>query len=130
MKVIKASRPNKDAYYSDLAVYHGVLHIYLEDVLVELDEDYELNYYEDDDSWASGSDNGNWYDGNTGNVVLTQQQVLNRVLYALQEGISEEPGIYSINTEFTIPYTMKDNGLVDIVHSDCEFYNLSVDEVY
>ena len=130
MKIIKASRPDKDAYYGDLAVYHGVLHIYLEDVLVELDEDYELNYYEGDDSWASGSDDGNWYDGNTGNVVLTQSQVLNRVLGRLENEMSEEPGVYTINGEFTIPYTMKDNGLVEIVYSECEFYDLSVEEVY
>lgn len=130
MKIIKASRPDKDAYYGDLAVYHGVLHIYLEDVLVELDEDYELNYYDDDDSWASGSDDGNWYDGNTGNVVLSQSQVLNRVLGRLENEMSEEPGVYNINGEFTIPYTMKDNGLVEIVYSECEFYDLSVEEVY
>lgn len=130
MKIIKASRPDKDEYYGDLAVYHGVLHIYLEDVLVELDEDYELNYYEDDDSWASGSDDGNWYDGNTGNVVLSQSQVLNRVLDSLEDEMSEEPGVYRINGEFTIPYTMKDNGLVEIVYSECEFYDLSVEEVY
>lgn len=130
MKIIKASRPDKDAYYDDLAVYHGVLHIYLEDVLVELDEDYELNYYDDDNSWASGSDDGNWYDGNTGNVVLTQAKVLNRVLGSLENEMSEEPGVYNINGEFTIPYTMKDNGLVDIVYSECEFYDLSVEEVY
>lgn len=128
MKIIKASRLDKE--YDEFTKFHGHMVCYLEDVLVELDEDYELSYYEDNYDWASGSDDGNWYDGSTGNVIMSQSRMADIVLMKLEEEISEEPGIYNINGEFTIPYTMKDNGVVEIDYSECEFYDLSVEEVY
>lgn len=123
MRIIKASRDNE---------IKSSISIELEDVLVELDEDYELNYVDEDQPWAESpdSEDGDWYDEETGNYIMGPDRVQLLVLFMLEQEISGEPGIYRVNGELSIGYRVYDDGNAREDRDGNEIYDLSVEEIY
>ena len=124
MRIIKTSRLNDEIKSS--------ISIELEDVLVELDEDYELNYVDEDQPWAESpdSEDGDWYDEETGNYIMGPDRVQLLVLFMLEDQISGEPGIYRINGQFDIGYRVFEDGNAREDRDGDEIYDLSIEEVY
>ena len=124
MRIIKASRVNDEIKSS--------ISIELEDVLVELDEDYELNYVDEDQPWAESpdSEDGDWYDEETGNYIMGPDRVQLLVLFMLEQEISGEPGIYRVNGQFDIGYRVFEDGNAREDRDGNEIYDLSIEEIY
>lgn len=123
MRIIKASRSDDEIKSS--------ISIELEDVLVELDEDYELNYVDEDQPWAESpdSEDGDWYDEETGNYIMGRDRVALLTLFMLEDQISGEPGIYRINGQFDIGYRVFKDGNAREDRDNNEIYDLSIEEV-
>ena len=123
MRIIKASRVNDEIKSS--------ISIELEDVLVELDEDYELNYVDEDQPWAESpdSEDGDWYDEETGNYIMGPDRVALLTLFMLEDQISGEPGIYRINGQFDIGYRVFKDGNAREDRDNNEIYDLSIEEI-
>lgn len=124
MRIIKASRLNDEIKSS--------ISIELEDVLVELDEDYELNYVDEDQPWAEcpDSEDGDWYDEETGNYIMGPDRVQLLILFMLEDQISGDPGIYRINGQFEIGYRVFQDGNAREDRDGNEIYDLSIEEIY
>ena len=124
MRMIKTSRVNDEIKSS--------ISIELEDVLVELDEDYELNYVDEDQPWAESpdSEDGDWYDEETGNYIMGPDRVQLLTLLMLEDQISGEPGIYRINGQFDIGYRVFKDGNAREDRDNNEIYDLSIEEIY
>lgn len=123
MRIIKTSYDNE---------IKSSISIKLEDVLVELDEDYQLNYVDEDQPWAESpdSEDGDWYDEETGNYIMGPDRVQLLVLFMLEQEISRELGIYRVNGELSIGYRVYDDGNAREDRDGDEIYNLSVEEIY
>lgn len=130
MRIIKASRLDKKSDFDDEIISH--ISIELEDVLVELDEDYELNYVDEDLPWSYSpdSEDGDWYDEETGNYIMGPDRVQLLILFMLEDEISGEPGVYRINGQFDIGYRVFKDGNAREDRDGNEIYDLSVEEIY
>lgn len=123
MKIIKASTDRE---------IRSAISIELEDVLVELDEDYELNYVDEDQPWAESpdSEDGDWYDEETGNYVMGPDRVALLILFMIEDELSGDPGIYRINGQFDIGYRVFEDGNAREDRDGNEIYDLSIEEIY
>lgn len=96
-----------------------------------MDEDYELNYVDEDQLWAESpdSEDGDWYDEETGNYIMGPDRVALLTLFMLEDQISGEPGIYRINGQFDIGYRVFKDGNAREDRDNNEIYDLSIEEI-